>query len=143
WFDYSLGGAGLRTAGFVVIAAVLARPLGGWLADRFGGYRVLVGAFAGAGLDAIGLAWQASDPHIVPVTLFCLSMAGFLGIGNGAVFKLVPQHSPAATGAVTGIVGAAGGRGGFFPPLVLGAVYDATGTYVMAFVFLVAFTWMC
>src|SRR5690606_36242082 len=61
WFDYSLGGAGLRTAGFVVIAAVLARPLGGWLADRFGGYRVLVGAFAGAGLDAIGLAWQASD----------------------------------------------------------------------------------
>jgi NNP family nitrate/nitrite transporter-like MFS transporter len=43
---------------------------------------------------------------------------------------------------VTGIVGAAGGLGGFFPPLVLGLVKDATGTFTMAFVFLVAFAWM-
>jgi NNP family nitrate/nitrite transporter-like MFS transporter len=44
---------------------------------------------------------------------------------------------------VTGLVGAAGGLGGFFPPLVLGIVKDATGTFTMAFVFLVAFSWMC
>jgi NNP family nitrate/nitrite transporter-like MFS transporter len=44
---------------------------------------------------------------------------------------------------VTGIVGAAGGLGGFFPPLLLGIVKDATGEYVMAFVFLVAFAWLC
>ena len=143
WFDYSLAGAGLRTAGFVVIAAVVARPVGGWLADRLGGYVVLVASFLGVGLDAIALAWQASDPAIVPVTIICLSMAGFLGLGNGAVFKLVPQLFPQATGAVTGIVGAAGGIGGFFPPLALGLVKDATGTYVMAFVFLVAFAWLC
>jgi NNP family nitrate/nitrite transporter-like MFS transporter len=59
------------------------------------------------------------------------------------VFKLVPQQFPHSTGSVTGIVGAAGGLGGFFPPLVLGIVKDATGTFTMAFVFLVAFAWMC
>ncbi|HWB69359.1 MAG TPA: MFS transporter [Solirubrobacterales bacterium] len=143
WFEYSLTDAGLRTAGFVVIAAVVARPIGGWLSDRVGGYRVAAIAFLGIGLDAVGLAWQASSPHIVPTTIICLSMGFFLGLGNGAVFKLVPQRFPHATGAATGIVGAAGGLGGFFPPLVLGIVKDASGTYVMAFVFLVAFAWMC
>ena len=143
WFDYSLADAGLRAAGFVVVAAVVARPVGGWLADRVGGYRVLVVSFLGVGCDAIGLAWQASNPQIVPVTVFCLSMASFLGLGNGAVFKLVPELFPQATGAVTGIVGAAGGLGGFFPPLLLGVVKDASGTYTMAFVFLVALAWMC
>lgn len=143
WFAFSLTDAGLRTAGFVLLAAVIARPLGGHLADRAGGYRVAALAFLGIGLDAIGLAWQAADPQIVPVTVICLSMGFFLGLGNGAVFKLVPQRFPQATGAATGIVGAAGGLGGFFPPLVLGIVKDASGTYVMAFVFLVAFAWMC
>jgi NNP family nitrate/nitrite transporter-like MFS transporter len=143
WFDFSLTNAGLRAGGFVIVAALVARPIGGWLADRVGGYRVATIAFFGIGLDAVGLAWQASDPAIVPVTILCLTMAFFLGLGNGAVFKLVPQRFPQATGAVTGIVGAAGGIGGFFPPLVLGVVKDATDTYVMAFVFLVAFAWMC
>lgn len=70
-------------------------------------------AFLGIGLDAVGLAWQASvDPQIVPVTIICLSLAFWLGLGNGAVFKIVPQRFPQATGAVTGIVGAAGGLGG-------------------------------
>jgi NNP family nitrate/nitrite transporter-like MFS transporter len=143
WFAYSLSGAAFRTAGFVIIAAVIARPLGGALADRHGGPKVLSVAFIGIGIDAIGLSWQASDPSIVPVTIFCLTMAGFLGLGNGAVFKMVPHYFPTTKGAVTGIVGAAGGLGGFFPPLVMGIVKDATGDYVMGFVFLVAFAWVC
>lgn len=143
WFDYSLTDAGARAAGFVIVAALIARPLGGWLADRHGGQRVLAVAFFGTGLDAIGLSWQASDPSIVPVTIFCLTMAFFLGLGSGAIFKLVPSFFPQTKGAVTGIVGAAGGLGGFFPPLVMGFVKDATGEYVMGFVLLVAFAWMC
>jgi len=111
--------------------------------SQYGGQRVLGIAFFGVGLDAIGLSWQASDPHIVPVTIFCLSMAAFLGAGSGAVFKLVPTMFPETKGAVTGIVGAAGGLGGFFPPLLLGIVKDASGDYVMGFVFLVAFAWLC
>jgi NNP family nitrate/nitrite transporter-like MFS transporter len=142
WFDFSLTDAGLRAAGFTIVAT-LARPVGGWLSDRFSGSAVLAVAFVGIGIDAVGLTWQASDPSIVPVTIFCLTMAGFLGLGNGAVFKLVPLFYPKATGAATGIVGAAGGLGGFFPPLILGIVKDATGDFVLAFVFLVAFAWMC
>jgi MFS transporter, NNP family, nitrate/nitrite transporter len=142
WFDYSLADAGLRAGGFTVVAT-LARPLGGWFSDRIGADRVLLVSFLGVGADAAGLAWQASDPAIVPVTIFCLTMAGFLGLGNGAVFKLVPQEFPEATGAATGIVGAAGGLGGFFPPLVMGVVKDATGEFVLGFVFLVVFAAFC
>lgn len=142
WFDYSLTDAGLRAAGFTLLATMF-RPIGGILADRVGGDKVLTVAFFGVGIDAIGLSWQASDPSIVPVTIFCLTMAGFLGLGSGAVFKLVPVHFPKSTGAATGLVGAAGGLGGFFPPLVLGMVKDATGDFVLAFVFLVAFALLC
>lgn len=142
WFDLSTTDAGLRAAGFTVVATA-ARPFGGWLSDRIGAEKVLTIAFFGAGLDAVGLSWQASDPSIVPVTIFCLTLAFFLGMGNGAVFKLVPREFPDATGAATGIIGAAGGIGGFFPPLVLGIVKDSTGDFVLAFVLLVAFAWMC
>jgi NNP family nitrate/nitrite transporter-like MFS transporter len=142
WFDLTTTDAGLRAAGFTIVAT-LARPIGGWLSDRIGGEKVLAVAFFGVGLDAVGLSWQASDPSIVPTTIFCLTMAFFLGLGNGAVFKLVPREFPDATGAATGIIGAAGGLGGFFPPLVLGIVKDSTGDFVLAFVLLVAFAWMC
>ena len=142
WFDYSLTDAGLRAGGFTVVATA-ARPLGGWLSDRVGASRVLMISFVGVGLDAGGLAWQASDPAIVPVTIFCLTMAGFLGLGNGAVFKMVPAEFPEATGAATGIVGAAGGLGGFFPPLVMGVVKDATGEFVLGFAFLVVLACVC
>jgi NNP family nitrate/nitrite transporter-like MFS transporter len=54
---------------------------------------------------------------------------GCLGMGNGAVFQLVPQRFADRMGLVTGIVGAAGGLGGFFLPSMLGAVKDATGSY--------------
>lgn len=142
WFDLSLTDAGLRAAGFTLVATG-ARPLGGLLADRIGGSRVLALVFVGVGIDAIGLSWQATDPSIAPVTAFCLTMALFLGLGNGAVFKLVPTFFPRATGAATGIVGAAGGLGGFFPLLLLGIVKDATGEFTLGFVLLVAFAWMC
>lgn len=142
WFDLSLTDAGLRAAGFTLIATAI-RPVGGMLSDRIGGNRVLAIAFLGVGVDAIGLSWQAAAPNMVLTTIFCLTMAFFLGLGNGAVFKLVPLTFPKATGAATGIVGAAGGLGGFFPPLFLGVVKDATGDFVLAFVLLVAFAWLC
>lgn len=142
WFDYSLTDAGLRAGGFTLVATA-ARPLGGWLSDRVGPGRVLAASFLGVALDAAALAWQAADPSILPVTVFCLTMAGFLGLGSGAVFKMVPTEFPEATGAATGIVGAAGGLGGFFPPLVMGVVKDATGEFVLGFVFLVCFALVC
>ena len=53
-----------------------------------------------------------------------------LGIGNGSVFKLVPEQFPDQTGKAAGIIGAIGGIGGFFPPLVMGAIKQSTGTYL-------------
>jgi len=139
WFDFSKGEASARAAGFV-IAATLARPTGGWLADRFGAYPVLVLVFAGVATSSAVLATLAAEPRIVPITLACLSLGSFLGAGSGAVFKLVPLEFPHDAGAAAGIVGAAGGLGGFFPPVFVGLLKDAEGTYTYGFVGLLAFT---
>ncbi|HZJ34273.1 MAG TPA: MFS transporter [Vicinamibacterales bacterium] len=110
----------------VVVSGSLLRPVGGWLADRVGGYRLLVMLLAGA---AVCVGAVASLPPVyVTVVLLFIGM-GMLGMGNGAVFQLVPQRFPDRMGIVTGVVGAAGGLGGFFLPSILGAVRDATGSY--------------
>ena len=59
-----------------------------------------------------------------------------MGLGNGAVFKLVPEHFPKDTGTVTGLVGALGGLGGFFPPLLLGVFRDRLGVIWPGFLLL-------
>ena len=138
-FGYTQTGAGLRAAGFVVLA-VLARPVGGWLADRMGGSRTLMISFALLPVTALLLSLQ---PGIVLFTIGALSSAVLFGLGNGAVFKLVAEFYPGKTGTVTGVVGAAGGLGGFFPPLVLGVVRDATGSYGIGFVLLALFAAGC
>jgi NNP family nitrate/nitrite transporter-like MFS transporter len=142
WFDISLTNAGLRAAGFTVVAT-FARPVGGFLSDRIGSATVLVVVFVGAGLDAAWLAHISSDPTWLPVTIACLTLAAFLGLGNGAVFKAVPLDFPDATGAATGIVGAAGGLGGFFPPVVMGIVKDHFDTYALGFLGLLVFALVC
>ncbi|HSK99923.1 MAG TPA: MFS transporter [Rubrobacteraceae bacterium] len=138
-FGFTQTGAGLRAAGFVVLAT-LSRPVGGWLADRIGGSRTLMVVFLVLPFMALILALE---PGIVLFTIGALTSAVLFGLGNGAVFKLVAEYYPAKTGAVTGVVGAAGGLGGFFPPLVLGVVRDATGAYTLGFIFLAIFAVGC
>ena len=123
--------AGFRTAGFVVVATLM-RPVGGWLADRIGGARVLSAVFSIVVPFALLLAW----PSMLPFTIGALGCAAMMGLGNGAVFKLVPQYFPGETGTVTGLVGAMGGLGGFFPPLLLGIFRDRMGAVWPAFVLL-------
>ncbi|MFN7948133.1 MAG: MFS transporter [Blastocatellia bacterium] len=130
--------AGFRTAGFVVLATLM-RPVGGMLADRIGGRRILLWVFPITAAMAIFMAC----PSIVTFTIGALGMAAVIGLGNGAVFKLVPEYFPQSVGAVTGLVGAAGGLGGFFPPLVLGAVRQATGAFTWGFIFLAVFAVVC
>lgn len=138
--DLSKTDAGARAAGFALLA-VLARPIGGWLADRFTASKVLVLVFSGTALCALGLALTYEE--MVPLTIFCLSAAVFLGLGTGAVFKLVAEWFPKQVGAVTGVVGAAGGLGGFFPPLVMSLVNDWTGTYLLGFLAMGAVAVIC
>jgi NNP family nitrate/nitrite transporter-like MFS transporter len=110
----------------VVVAGSLLRPVGGWLADRVGGYRVLVVALAGFAC-CVALVATMPDVRVAVAVLFV--GVGLLGMGNGAVFQLVPQRFPERMGIVTGVVGAAGGLGGFLLPSALGMVRDATGSY--------------
>src|SRR5439155_18666322 len=88
----------------------------------------------GIGLFALLLAW----PAMLPFTVGAVGCAALLGLGNGAVFKLVPQFFPKETGTVGGLVGAMGGLGGFFPPLLLGFFRQHTGAVWPGFVLLAA-----
>lgn len=130
--------AGFRTAGFVVLATGM-RPVGGVLADKIGGRTILKWVFPGTAIMALFLAC----PLMSTFTVGALGMAACIGLGNGAVFKLVPEYFPNAVGGVTGLVGAAGGLGGFFPPLVLGIIKQQTGSFTLGFVLLCAFALCC
>jgi len=126
------GQAGTLASLFVLTATAM-RPLGGWLSDRIGGKRAI-------NLSLLGIAAMAAlltlQLPLNPFRLVLLVAGVCFGIGNGAVFKLVPQFFPTMTGALTGLVGAMGGLGGFFPPLVMGALRDRLGTYTPAFALL-------
>jgi MFS transporter, NNP family, nitrate/nitrite transporter len=137
-FGLSPTDAGARVAGFVILATMM-RPVGGWLADKYGGAPVLLLVFTSIAVLSMGLTSTA----ILVFTLGALGTAAALGLGNGAIFKLVPQYFPKETGTVTGLVGAFGGLGGFFPPLVLGFIRSQSGSYALGFVFLALFACGC
>jgi NNP family nitrate/nitrite transporter-like MFS transporter len=121
-----------KMAGFVVLAVIM-RPIGGWLSDRFDPARVLVAAFA---VVVVGALVQSGTPALSPGgTIAFLGMAAALGTASGAVFALVAQQAPAnKVGAVTGLVGAAGGLGGFVPPLIMGSIYGRLDDYAVGLV---------
>ncbi|MFV8050185.1 nitrate/nitrite transporter [Mycobacterium sp. 48b] len=122
-YEFSAVEAGSRTAGFA-LAAVLARPIGGALSDRIPPKYVVLASFAGTAALAF-IAMFQPPPDVWSAATF-IGLAVFLGIGTGGVFAWVARRSPAKeVGSVTGIVAAAGGLGGYFPPLVMGATYDA------------------
>ena len=114
-----------------VFAGSFLRPVGGYLADRFGGTRMLAALFACA---SVGLIAVGTLPPLWLVTTVLFLVMAILGMGNGSVFQLVPQRFREDIGVATGVVGAAGGLGGFFLPLFLGVCRDATGSYGAGFV---------
>ena len=102
---------------------MIARPVGGTLADKIGPRKVVAISLAGAAVMSLIIMLRL-PPEIPAGTAFVL-MALFLGLGTGGVFAWVAELAPAErVGAITGIVGACGGLGGFFPPLVMGATYN-------------------
>ena len=113
-----------------VIAGSLFRPIGGMIADKIGGAKLLNFLFIAVAITMFGVSTLPSL-GVVTILLFLSMMA--LGMGNGAVFQLVPQRFQKEIGMVTGIVGAAGGVGGFFVPNILGTLKQMTGTYASGF----------
>lgn len=121
--------AGMRTAGFIVLATIM-RPIGGWLGDKFNPFKILIFVFIGLTLSGIILSFM---PSMHVYTFGCLLVAFCAGIGNGTIFKLVPMYFSEQAGIVNGLVSALGGLGGFFPPLILTLLFQLTGHYAIGF----------
>jgi NNP family nitrate/nitrite transporter-like MFS transporter len=121
-------------AGMMAAACALAgsfsRPVGGFIADRLGGLRVLSFLYPLIAI-LVGVTSLLLPFPIVLIAVF-LAMA-CLGMGNGVIFQVVPQRFRREIGAVSGLIGAAGGLGGFFLPSALGLFRDLTGTYATGF----------
>lgn len=116
--------AAANRMGTFVIAAVLARPFGGVLADKIGPKIVTLASLAGVAAMAFVASTQPKEGALTGLTF--LFMAACLGLGQGSVFGWVPRVSPKdKVGAISGTVAAAGGLGGYFPPLVMAATYNA------------------
>jgi len=122
------------TAGRLTAVAALvgsfSRPVGGVMADRFGGVRVLTLALGGIG---IVYSFAARLPGLGSMMVLTVLGMALFGMGNGAVFQLVPQRFRQHLGAATGVVGAVGGLGGFLLPALLGILKQTTGSFGPAF----------
>jgi MFS transporter, NNP family, nitrate/nitrite transporter len=133
FFNTQYGLAPVRAADFAtlcVIGGSFFRPVGGWLADKIGGIRMLMVLFSVVALMMAGISTLPSLT-LTTVMLFVAMMC--LGAGNGSVFQLVPQRFREEIGIITGIVGAAGGLGGYFLPKILGNLKLSTGSFTPGF----------
>lgn len=121
------------TAGFMTAACVFAgsmvRPIGGMTADRIGGIRSLSIVYIVAAALLLVLATGLPHVYLAVAVLFAAMLA--LGMGNGAVFQLVPQRFRREIGVMTGLVGMAGGVGGFYLASSLGFSRQLTGSYAI------------
>lgn len=123
------------TAGYFTAACVFAgsfaRPFGGYVADRIGGTRALSAVYAIVALVLLVVS-QSVLPAAGALAVFIFGMAT-LGMGNGAVFQLVPQRFGRDVGLMTGLVGMTGGVGGFYLAASLGYAKQFTGSYSFGF----------
>lgn len=106
------------------------RPVGGFLADRLEGLRLLPWLF---GLTATALGLMGFLPPLVTAVGILFTAMTVLGMGNGAIFQMVPQRFREEIGVVSGLIGAAGGIGGFLFPSLLGWLKVVTGSYGAGF----------
>jgi NNP family nitrate/nitrite transporter-like MFS transporter len=129
-FVHDQYGLDLVTAGSITalcgLAGSVARPFGGYLADRFGGANVLSWVFLGI---AVCILAVASLPALTSALILLVTGVGIMGFGNGVVFRMVSDRFHKQIGTASGIIGAAGGLGGFLLPAWLGYLKDLSGTY--------------
>ena len=148
--------AALLAACFSLPGGVL-RAVGGWLSDRYGAHSVTwwvmwvswiclfllsypqtqftVHTLDGARTFHIGL-----NVYAFTALMFALGIA--FAFGKASVFKYIADDFPRDIGTVSGIVGLAGGMGGFVLPIMFGALVDLTGIRSSAFMLLYGVVWV-
>jgi len=109
----------------------LVRPVGGLLADRLSGVRVLLVLLIGIAL--CNFSYAMFMPALASAIVLLAALYLCFGLGNGATFQLVPHRWRGKTGLMTGIIGAAGGIGGFYLPVIMGIAKESTGSYQLGF----------
>jgi MFS transporter, NNP family, nitrate/nitrite transporter len=123
-------------AGFVMallsLTGAMVRPVGGLIADRLSGVRVLLILLVV--IAALNFAFAMLMPPLAGGIVLLVGLYFCFGLGNGATFQLVPQRWKGKTGVMTGIIGAAGGIGGFYLPVIMGITRESTGSYQLGFV---------
>jgi NNP family nitrate/nitrite transporter-like MFS transporter len=129
-YELSKVDAGMIMAGLSFTGAMV-RPVGGLLADRLSGVKVLLVLLLAIALCNIGFAM--SMPPLPGAVALLTTLYLCFGLGNGATFQLVPHRWKGKTGLMTGIIGAAGGIGGFYLPVVMGIAKEGTGSYQLGF----------
>ncbi len=122
--------AGFLMAGLSFTGAMV-RPVGGWVADRVSGVRVLLVLLVAIAICNVSFA--VLMPPLAGGAALLFGLYVCFGLGNGATFQLVPHRWRGKTGVMTGIIGAAGGIGGFYLPVVMGIAKETTGSYQMGF----------
>ncbi len=128
-FHIDMVTAGSLTA-LAALAGSVARPIGGFLADRLGGLNLLQGLFA----MVMVLCLASGELHTIPFALsIVLGIMLCLGFGNGVVFQVVSCRFQGMMGTASGLIGAVGGLGGFLVPTSFGWLKDITGTFSAGF----------
>ncbi len=129
-----------KMAGFFTAACVFAgslvRPIGGNVADRIGGIKSLTVMYVFAAIFLTIVSFGLPQAWMALAVFVCAMLS--LGMGNGAVFQLVPQRFRKEIGVMTGLVGMAGGVGGFYLASSLGYSRQMTGSYQAGFLIFAA-----
>jgi NNP family nitrate/nitrite transporter-like MFS transporter len=122
-------------AGMIMAAlsftGAMVRPVGGLLADHLSGVKVLLVLLLSIALCNVGFAMLM--PALPGAIALLATLYVCFGLGNGATFQLVPHRWKGRTGLMTGIIGAAGGIGGFYLPVVMSIAKESTGSYQLGF----------
>src|SRR6266403_539081 len=113
------------------LTGAMVRPIGGLIADRLSGVRVLLLLLVA--ISACNFGFSMLMPPLAGGIALLVALYFCFGLGNGATFQLVPHRWKGKTGVMTGIIGAAGGIGGFYLPVIMGIAKESTGSYQLGF----------
>lgn len=133
----------LLFAPWAAAAATVMRPVGGWLADRFGGGRITAWSIAVMAIGGFSLSAFLRPTDFAGFFTTIVIVCAAAGLGNGSVFKMIPSVLPKQAAAVIGVVSCMGAFGGFLPPLILGWTLDSFGSPALAYTAMSIFALGC